>query len=53
MLLQDEKVVSLALNFFAEKNIDFVDALLFAVSKSIGLQVFVYKKLNKCVMQDW
>ena len=54
VLLQDENVVSLALIFFAEKNIDFVDALLCAASKSIGVQVFSFdKKLNKCVMQDW
>lgn len=53
VLLQDEKVVSLALNYFTEKNIDFVDALLCAANKSNGVQVFSFdKKLIKCVTQD-
>lgn len=53
VLLQDKKIISLALNYFVEKNIDFVDALLCAANRSIGVGVYSFdKKLNKCLMQD-
>jgi len=40
------------LRYFAERNIDFVDALLCAANHIMGAAVFSFdKKLNKCLMK--
>jgi predicted nucleic-acid-binding protein len=48
--VHDKSVVGLALNYFADKNIDFVDTLLCAANHHLGVTVFSFdKKLNKCL----
>ena len=50
--VHDQSVVNLALSYFAERNIDFVDALLCATNHIMGAAVFSFdKKLNKCLMK--
>ncbi len=50
--VHDKAVVDLALSYFSEKNIDFVDALLCAANHIMGAAVFSFnKKLNKCLIK--
>ena len=48
ILLNSKSTIFIALKIFDEKNLDFVDAILCAKSKSYSIKTFD-KKLNKCI----
>ena len=48
--MNDKEVINQALNFFDEKNIDFVDSILCASNKLRNENIASFdKKLNKCM----